>query len=451
MKKNKIYLILLVTAFFIASLYACGNDKKDDKTDYEKSTKTEDQEKNKEDKKEDEVSKKEEENKEDKEEKNSEKNSDNSKDKEDEKVKSQKSGKEVLENLDFAAPGYKVGEIPPIPLPIIPDVLITEKPDAKITVSKAKNISSVEGITITPVKIEDGEIVGGGLSAQILSTGISQVVEDNTVVQRGADGNGQYIDENIVIQNDGDGGGNYINNLTGISIQAVGDGGGNYYDSKNDINLSITKDGTGQYSDNKKKISLSVTGDGRAQYLSENVVISNDGDGSGSYTNFKLDLTIVNDGKGTVTISKGSETVTVDAEPLKPFEGLPKISPIPPIPAIEANGILINLDSGVLFDVDMYNIRPDAHEILKKLSQVLKEAEISEFQINGHTDSDASDEHNQVLSENRANSVKDFLLNEGVESIITTKGFGEKQPVATNETPEGKQLNRRVEIIIPAN
>ena len=104
----------------------------------------------------------------------------------------------------------------------------------------------------------------------------------------------------------------------------------------------------------------------------------------------------------------------------------------------------------MLFDVDKYNIRPDAYEVLTNLADILKEADIKKFQIDGHTDSDASDEHNQVLSENRAASVKNFLAEHGVTAEISTKGYGESRPVATNETAEGKQKNRRVEIIIPA-
>ena len=99
--------------------------------------------------------------------------------------------------------------------------------------------------------------------------------------------------------------------------------------------------------------------------------------------------------------------------------------------------------------MDKYNIRPDAEKILNDLAKVLKEAEITAFQIDGHTDSDASDEHNQTLSENRANSVKNYLAFQGVNAEITTHGYGESRPVATNETAEGKQQNRRVEIIIP--
>ena len=74
---------------------------------------------------------------------------------------------------------------------------------------------------------------------------------------------------------------------------------------------------------------------------------------------------------------------------------------------------------------------------------------LKNFEIDGHTDSDGSDEYNQVLSEKRANSVKNFLVSQGVTAEITTKGYGESKPVASNDTAEGKQKNRRVEIIIP--
>ena len=111
--------------------------------------------------------------------------------------------------------------------------------------------------------------------------------------------------------------------------------------------------------------------------------------------------------------------------------------------------LLITLDSGVLFDVDKYNLRPEAQEILKNLAVVLKEADIKSFEIDGHTDSDASDEYNKTLSDNRAKSVKEFLSSQGVKANIITNGYGESKPIASNDTPEGKQKNRRVKIIIP--
>ena len=148
-------------------------------------------------------------------------------------------------------------------------------------------------------------------------------------------------------------------------------------------------------------------------------------------------------------ISLGNDEKTVDAKPLEKPTKLPKLSMVPAVPSLEANSLLITLDSGVLFDVDKYDIRPDAEKILNDLATVLKEAGITAFRIDGHTDSMDTDEHNQVLSENRANSVKSYLASQGVTAEITTHGYGESRPVATNDTAEGRQQNRRVEIIVP--
>ena len=158
---------------------------------------------------------------------------------------------------------------------------------------------------------------------------------------------------------------------------------------------------------------------------------------------------IKNDGKGTATITLGSETKKVEAKALEAPSKLPKLKMVPAIPTIEVNTIKITLDAGVLFDVDKYNIRKDAQKVLNDLASILKKADIKSFQIDGHTDSDASEEHNQTLSENRANSVKKYLASQGVTATISTKGYGESKPVATNKTAEGKQKNRRVEILIP--
>jgi outer membrane protein OmpA-like peptidoglycan-associated protein len=71
------------------------------------------------------------------------------------------------------------------------------------------------------------------------------------------------------------------------------------------------------------------------------------------------------------------------------------------------------------------------------------------LEVEGHTDSVGTDEYNQRLSENRANSVRDFLVHEGTNtSSIAARGFGEYQPVATNDTAAGRQQNRRVELIV---
>ena len=177
--------------------------------------------------------------------------------------------------------------------------------------------------------------------------------------------------------------------------------------------------------------------------------IENNGDGSGTYNDKDKDLLIENDGKGKAIITLKGKSTEVEAKPLEKPEKFPKLKMVPPVPSIEANSLLITLDSGILFDVDKYDVRPEAERALASLATVLKEADVKAFEIDGHTDSDASDEYNQALSEKRANAVKDFLASQGLTSEITIIGYGESRPVASNDTPEGKQKNRRVEILIP--
>ncbi|MCX6269769.1 MAG: OmpA family protein, partial [Bacteroidetes bacterium] len=82
---------------------------------------------------------------------------------------------------------------------------------------------------------------------------------------------------------------------------------------------------------------------------------------------------------------------------------------------------------------------------------LLKEMPRLKVEISSHTDSKGSDQYNQVLSENRAKSVVDYLINAGIDkSRLIYKGYGESQPIATNETDEGRQLNRRTEFKILA-
>jgi outer membrane protein OmpA-like peptidoglycan-associated protein len=113
-----------------------------------------------------------------------------------------------------------------------------------------------------------------------------------------------------------------------------------------------------------------------------------------------------------------------------------------------ARGLIVNM-SDVLFDTGSYTLKPGAREMLAKISGIVLAHPGLNLQIEGHTDSVGSDEFNQQLSEHRANSVGNFLAQQGVPaSTITARGFGKTQPVATNESPEGRQRNRRVEIVV---
>lgn len=113
-----------------------------------------------------------------------------------------------------------------------------------------------------------------------------------------------------------------------------------------------------------------------------------------------------------------------------------------------ARGLIVNM-SDVLFDTGSYTLKPGARETMAKISGILLAHPGLTLQIEGYTDSVGSDEYNQQLSEQRAGSVRDFLAQEGVPaSSITAKGLGKADPVASNDTPEGRQRNRRVEIIV---
>jgi outer membrane protein OmpA-like peptidoglycan-associated protein len=113
-----------------------------------------------------------------------------------------------------------------------------------------------------------------------------------------------------------------------------------------------------------------------------------------------------------------------------------------------ARGLIVNM-SDVLFDFGSYTLKPGAREKLAKVSGIVLAHPGLMLQIEGHTDSVGTDDFNQQLSERRAGSVRDFLADQGVPGTsITARGFGKTQPVAANDTPEGRQRNRRVEIIV---
>jgi outer membrane protein OmpA-like peptidoglycan-associated protein len=113
-----------------------------------------------------------------------------------------------------------------------------------------------------------------------------------------------------------------------------------------------------------------------------------------------------------------------------------------------ARGLIVNM-SDVLFDTGSFTLKPGAREKLAKISGILLAHPGLTMQIEGHTDSVGSDGFNVHLSEERADSVRDFLGEQGVSlSSITAQGFGKAEPVATNDTPEGRQRNRRVEIVV---
>ncbi|MBI2820618.1 MAG: OmpA family protein, partial [Acidobacteria bacterium] len=105
--------------------------------------------------------------------------------------------------------------------------------------------------------------------------------------------------------------------------------------------------------------------------------------------------------------------------------------------------------SDVLFDTAKYTLKPGAREKLAKVSGLLLAYPGLRLEVEGHTDSVGNEEYNQSLSEKRALSVRDFLVLQGISaSAIDGRGFGESRPIASNDTAEGRQQNRRVEMVV---
>jgi outer membrane protein OmpA-like peptidoglycan-associated protein len=115
-------------------------------------------------------------------------------------------------------------------------------------------------------------------------------------------------------------------------------------------------------------------------------------------------------------------------------------------------GIKVTFDSGLLFDFDSANIQGNAEANLTEFATTMQDFEESNILIVGHTDSKGPSDYNQKLSERRAQSAADFISAKGISSDrIETAGKGESEPVASNDTEEGRRQNRRVEIAIYAS
>ena len=121
---------------------------------------------------------------------------------------------------------------------------------------------------------------------------------------------------------------------------------------------------------------------------------------------------------------------------------------------VTARGLIVNLPD-ILFDFNRATLRPQAREVLSKLSGILLVTPDTHLSVEGHADSIGTEEYNQGLSERRAQSVRDFLVANGLSSnLVAALGFGEAKPIAPNtkadgsDNPAGRQMNRRVEIVI---
>jgi outer membrane protein OmpA-like peptidoglycan-associated protein len=113
-----------------------------------------------------------------------------------------------------------------------------------------------------------------------------------------------------------------------------------------------------------------------------------------------------------------------------------------------ARGLIVSM-SDVLFDTGKYSLKPGAREKLAKVAGILLAYPGLDIQVGGYTDNVGGDDMNQTLSENRAGSVRDYLVQEGVATnSVSSRGYGNSLPVASNDNSSGRQQNRRVELLV---
>jgi outer membrane protein OmpA-like peptidoglycan-associated protein len=113
-----------------------------------------------------------------------------------------------------------------------------------------------------------------------------------------------------------------------------------------------------------------------------------------------------------------------------------------------ARGLIVSM-SDVLFDTGKYSLKPGAREKLAKVAGILLAYPGLNIEVGGYTDNVGGDQMNQTLSENRAGSVRDYLVQQGVlTNLVSARGFGNTLPVASNDTSSGRQQNRRVELLV---
>lgn len=115
----------------------------------------------------------------------------------------------------------------------------------------------------------------------------------------------------------------------------------------------------------------------------------------------------------------------------------------------DGENIILNMPGNITFATDKSDLKSSFVDVLGSVAGVLKEYKSTMIEVAGHTDSTGGDSYNQLLSESRARAVTDELMRLGVEPVrIDTVGYGETRPIASNDTPAGRQQNRRVELTL---
>lgn len=162
--------------------------------------------------------------------------------------------------------------------------------------------------------------------------------------------------------------------------------------------------------------------------------------------------------KGCPLLKDSDKDGIYDFEDLCPIEPGPKENKGCPIPekkepeSVTIIRYISELAANVYFDTAKWSIKPESIDVLDRIANYMDKVPDISFKIEGHTDNRATDRYNLFLSQKRADAVFKYLMRKGIRrDRLSFKGYGESRPKYTNDTPEGRQLNRRVEIIPEEN
>ena len=389
--------------------------------------------------------------------------------------------------------------IPVVELPPIGDLAETgqlaERRLAGLVTSTA--ISGVD-VVAASCAAEGGELVYGDAGDDVFaSDGSGRIVERSadglTTLVVEADGSGEFYDEDtttgslVTVQVNADQSGEYFNqtgsllttilvnpdrtgeffrgdDFTTTTLVVEADGSGEYFDQQLTglLTISAEADGSGSYffdgsEADLGEITLLVRRDGSWQLTDQDaerrIELNVEADGSGTYARRAFDP-LVFDFDAAGEGSSGDRLLFFELPPKPQFSVAAEFPPLGKFGALNPPcATIIRFDAQLLFDFGESAIRPGAEATLDEVVATLQEIG-KPIEVNGHTDSRGTDERNVELSLDRANAVLQELTVRGLSVPVEVNGFGESQPVAPNETPDGEDnpngraLNRRVEIVI---
>lgn len=343
-------------------------------------------------------------------------------------------------------------EIPAIPAIIVPDFIGVEPSQQGFEDALGDRLADIDGIRIAPARCD---------ANGVFVSGLGMVLQDDEGIVANLGNEGTYM-----VETSGAG----VVNAGGVRIMVDEDGSGvidrDATGSSEAVRVTVDADGSGTYSSGSVQITLDGEGGGTWSSATKGQVTI-DPDGSGTWSGPLGQITNEGDGSGTwvgahMIINEGNGQGMIDGAPAKmdPLPPVPPAGKFPPLGKLRtpplACGYVITLSDQILFDFDKDTLRPDAAATVEVLAEAFTEVRPNRLEVRGHTDSKGSDDYNRDLSTRRAQTVAQALTDRNVESQMQAEGLGESQPVAANDidgedNPAGRQLNRRVEIFVPAN